>query len=141
MTDGNFRRFLARSLETLRSELPVGYAAVAAGLGRREVRVQVDGEELAICSDGRQLTLVDAALYPVAYAQATTAALRSILEGEESLENAVLAQRIHLQGCLDDLVAFYEALRSYFNAAVRCPSFAGLLREYLLATRNSHHRK
>lgn len=134
MSSGSFRDFLGRSLQTLEAELPAGYAAVAGCLGERDVQVEVDGERVAICGNGRRLAVVDGSLKPAAYARATTGALRAILEGAYSLESAVLAELIHLQGSLEDLVAFYEALKSYFNAAVRCPSFAGLLADYLAAT-------
>ena len=134
MSSGAFREFLGRSLQTLEAELPAGYAAVAASLGQRDVQVEVDGERLAICSNGARLVIVDGTLRPSALARGTTSALRAILEGAHSLESAVLAELIHLQGRLEDLAAFYEALRSYFNAAVRCPSFAQLLADYLAAT-------
>jgi hypothetical protein len=129
-----FRKFLVRSLGTLERELPAGYRAMVQALGQRDVQVEVQREQLAICCDGTRLAIADATLKPAARARASYAALRSILEGEHSLESAVLAELLDLRGALPDLVAFYEALRSYFNAAVRCPSFAGLLSEYLNAT-------
>jgi hypothetical protein len=131
--DRSFRHFLRCSLATLQAELPSGYAAMAEALGRRDVDVDVDGERLAICGNARHLAIADAAINPTAYARASNDALRAILNGSHSLESAVLAELIELRGPLDDLVAFYEALKAYFNAAVRCPSFAGLLAEYLAA--------
>lgn len=144
MTEPSFRHFLTRSLATLEAELPSGYAAMALALGRRDVDVEVDGERLAICGNARYLAIADAAIKPTAQARASSAALRAILDGSYSLESAVLADVIELRGALDDLVAFYEALKAYFNAAVRCPSFAGLLAEYLAAgpqPRDTEHGK
>jgi hypothetical protein len=129
-----FRCFLERSLVTLQRELPQGYAKMAECLGQRDVAIDVDGERLAIRGDTRTLAIVDGSTHPDARAHGSTAAIRAILEGERTLESAVLAELIHLQGSLDDLVAFHAALHTYFSAAVRCPSFAGLLTEYLNAS-------
>jgi hypothetical protein len=73
-------------------------------------------------------------LHPAASARGTSSALRAILEGDHTLDSAILADAITLQGSLLQLAAFYETLHAYFNAAVRCPSFAKLLDDYLDST-------
>lgn len=131
---GAFERFLTRSLELLARELPLGYADVAAHLGELRVKIEVDDERLGIVGDGVELTVVRTVLAPAARARGSSPALRSILEGEQTLDEAILADAIFLQGSLPSLAAFYETLVAYFNAAVRCPTFASLLDEYLGAT-------
>jgi len=131
VTDAPFRHFLERSLVTLRSELPHGYALVAARLGRRSVDIGVDGEALAIHGDGATLRVDGVSGVASADAGGAMGTMAEILDGTLPLNDAILSGRIHLRGKLDDLAAFFEALQTYFGAAVRCPSFAGLLDDYL----------
>jgi hypothetical protein len=139
-TPGTFQRFLARSLEVLQRELPAGYADVATRLGRRAVKIDVDGERVCLTGDGTELSLAAIPLHPAASARATATALRSILEGRHTLDSAILADAITLQGALPQLAAFYETLHAYFNAAVRCPSFAQLLDDYFQSTSETTER-
>lgn len=134
---GTFQRFLARSLEVLESELPAGYAAVVERLGSAAVQIEVDGERLGVVGNNGRLRIVSHVLRPTAAARGTSRALREILEGERTLESAVLAETIDLQGTLVALAAFHETLHAYFNAAVRCPSFAALLDQYFEAQARS----
>jgi hypothetical protein len=132
--EGCFQRFLLRSLEVLKRELPAGYADVASRLGRRAVKIEVDGERLCLVGNGVELSLAPTPLHPAASARGTSGALRAILEGSHTLDSAILADTITLQGRLPQLAAFYETLHAYFNAAVRCPSFAQLLDDYFEST-------
>ncbi len=128
------QHFLRRSLEVLQHELPAGYADVASRLGRRAVKIEVDGERLCLLGNGAELSLAPTPLHPAASARGTSSALRAILEGNHTLDSAILADAITLQGSLLQLAAFYETLHAYFNAAVRCPSFAQLLDDYFKST-------
>lgn len=122
---------MRRSLEVLARELPHGYARVAALLGGLRVTIEVDDERLGVVGDGAGLTVVSQVLSPAATARGSSDALRGILEGRQTLDHAILTDAVLLQGSLPALAAFYETLVAYFNAAVRCPSFAALLDEYL----------
>jgi hypothetical protein len=131
VTDAAFSSFLLRSLDALEAEHPKGFAYMAGCLGQREVWLEVDGDRVVLESDGEALVRGLRGTHPSAYARASRSALVAILSGEISLDEAVFEERILLQGRLDDLVAFYTALQAYFNVAVRCPSFAALLGDYL----------
>jgi hypothetical protein len=131
VTEGAFSSFLLRSLATLEAEHPTGFAGMLDCLGRREVWLEVEQDRVVLESDGASLTRRARGTRASAYARASEYALVAILRGEITLDEAVLQERILLQGRLDDLVAFYAALQLYFNVAVRCPSFAALLAEYL----------
>jgi len=135
VTDAPFRQFLERSLVTLRGELPNGYALVAARLGTRSVDIGVDGESLSIHGDGASLRVTDVRGAPSADAGGAMGTMAEILDGTLPLNEAILSGRIYLRGKLDDLAAFFEALQTYFGAAVRCPSFAALLDDYLAVAR------
>ena len=110
-----FQRFLRRSLDVLQRELPAGYAEVATRLGRRAVKIEVDGERLCLMGDGSELSIAPIPLRPAASASGTSAALRAILEGKHTLDSAILADAITLQGTLPQLAAFYETLRLCFS--------------------------
>jgi hypothetical protein len=139
MTEAAFSAFLLRSLDALEAEHPKGFAYMADCLGQREVWLEVDGDRVVLESDGESLFRRPRGTHPSAYARASQRALVAILSGEISLDEAVLEERILLQGRLDDLVAFYAALQAYFNVAVRCPSFAALLGDYLQDVTHGRH--
>lgn len=136
-TSNRFQHFLQRSLDVLQRELPLGYGEVARRLGKRAVKIDVDGERLCIVGDGAELAIASTALRPTAAAFGSSRALRAILEGEHTLDSAILADAITLQGPLPELAAFYETLHAYFSSAVRCPSFAQLLDEYFQTTHDA----
>jgi hypothetical protein len=136
-SSNRFEHFLQRSLDVLQRELPRGYDEVARRLGKRSVKIEVDGERLCIVGDGVELAIATSALHPAASAVGSSVALRAILEGVHTLDSAILADAITLQGSLSELAAFYETLHAYFSSAVRCPSFAQLLDEYFQATNDA----
>lgn len=126
-----FASFLQRSLTILRAEHPSGYLHMATLLGQREVWLEVGEDRAILCGDGTLIRARPRARRAAAHARAAPAVLAAILTGEVLLDEALLSERIVLTGHLDDLVALYEALQAYFNAAVRCVSFAPLLNEFL----------
>jgi len=131
MAEAGFQIFLSRSLRILESEANLAYGAVAHRLSGRRVGIAVDGERLSVSSTNAQL-LVERSLAPVvAEARASRYVLKRLLVGERELIDAVCADEVSLQGELEDLIAFYEALLLYFLGAVRCPSFPEVLREFL----------
>ncbi len=131
MAESSFQVFLSRSLRVLASEADSAYRAVMLRLGGRRVAIAVDGERLSVASLNGRLS-VERSLGPVAAeARASRLALKRVLSGERDLMDAICADEISLQGELEDLVAFYEALLLYFLGAVRCPSFPKLLREFM----------
>lgn len=127
----DFTSFLVRSLERLRAETPEGYELVCRRLGERCVAIEVDGERLSVTNLGGELEVKWGAHRAVATASASKTTLKALLRGEQGLTEAILQDQIQLVGATSDLVAFYEGLLAYFTSAVRSPSFAPLLDEFL----------
>jgi hypothetical protein len=126
-----FAAFLKRSLAVLAAEHPSGYRRMVAQLGEREVWLEVDRDSVVLCGTGSIINARPRGTHVAAHARASAPVLAAILTGDVLLEEALEREEIWLSGRLDDLAAFYEALQTYFNVAVRCISFAPLLAEFL----------
>ena len=128
----SFVAFLARSLSLLEAELPQIATRVAASVGARNVACQIDDERFGIVSDGKCLRVITQPAAKSEVEIATTrAVIRTLLEGETTLEDALWNERILLKGELDDILAFNDGLHVYLCGAVRSPSFPDLMSDYL----------
>lgn len=135
MTDRSFGTFLTRSLQALQRELPTASARMVELLGGREVWIHAEGSGVSVYpragSAGSRLLILDRPQRPAVTAEASRQALCELLEARYSLAEAIYNDKILLQGELDDLLAFQDALDVYFCGAVRCPSFPAILDDYL----------
>ncbi len=122
----DFGAFLADSLRLMEAEIPHLYGRLAATLGRRDVRVQVDGPAFHIRSDGNHVRIVDPGESPSVELTTTGRDILSLLDAESTLLASALADRLRLRGRADELVVFHDALMVYLGAAVRAPGFVGL---------------
>lgn len=127
----SFTTFLARSLALLEDEMPSAYSAVASHLGGREVLLHVDEETLSVRGAGERLHLSFVGTAPVVELRTCRDVIAALIEGEITLLDAVLSERLVLVGSVDDLVAFDAGLIAYLNGAVRCPAFPNLRDDYL----------
>ena len=130
-----FSRFLARSLALLADELPEYHRLVATRIGRREVLLHVDGEDITVQSFPPRLTLTLKSHAPDVELWTKRAAISRLINGEDTLVDAILGDRVVLRGTVDDLIAFHDGLMAYLHGAVRCPAFAELRDEYLAEPR------
>jgi len=130
VADDRFRQFLARSLANIGRESPEHLMLMREAIGECVVRITVDGpafrldRNLSLLPDGE--ADVDAAI--------TAADLDTLLVGRKSLTAAVRNGLIHIQGPLAEITAFHSALTVWLHAAVRCPSFQKLLKNYRLGS-------
>jgi hypothetical protein len=136
----SFSDFLARSLELLALDAPASYAAVASKLGSMRVNIEVDGERLGVQAHAGRLVVGVPSHSAAAEAGATRRALVRLLSGDLGLTEAILADEVRLQGALEHLVAFYEALLGYFRGAVASPAFPGLLDAFMDSSRSDTGR-
>jgi len=129
----DFFTFLSRSLELLQHEAPDGYAVVRERLGKRSVRLDVEGKvlDLRLGSGGHQLA-----------AREGTAAIElrtsrdlvvALVEARTSLLTALESDDLLLRGAPEDLIALHDALVAYVRAAVRSYSMPRLLEAFLSA--------
>lgn len=140
MLEPSFSRFLARSLALLEDELPDFYCRVPKAIGMRRVLLHVDDERIGVISGARRLSLTMEMTSPDVELRTTRSAIVRLVDGTDSLVDAILADRVVLRGTVDDLIAFHDGLMAYLHAAVRCPGFQELRDEYLAEAR-PHRRR
>jgi hypothetical protein len=125
-----FSRFLVESLDVLADEVAPFQRELADLFAGRGVNIRVDGDEIGLVArDGR--VRVDAP-WPAPHVELTsdTSSILAVLDGEVTLADAVLEDRLVVRGALPDVVAFHDGLAVYVHGAVRAPSFADLLRRF-----------
>jgi len=131
VTDLSFFHFLSESLGTLRGECRPAYTRIVELIGDLEVAIEVDGQALSVVTNNHELSVLARARAPDVDAQTNKRTLIRLLEAESTLLDAVWNEQVRLRGSLQNLVAFHDALSTYFNGAVRCPSFPALLAKFL----------
>lgn len=125
-----FASFLATSFELLEREMPALYARMCELLAPRRVVLNVDRESVALAFSRRQARFVEIPETAEVHVATTSRAVLRVIDAQNDLMAAVLADELHVRGELDDLVAFHDGLLAYVHGAVRAPSFPQLLREY-----------
>jgi hypothetical protein len=119
------------SLAILRRQHPLLYARMSQRLGRRTVRIEVDGETVTLgLGENREVTATPPALPWSVRSVATKEAILRVVDGHITLEAAILSDQIEVYGDTADILGFYDALQLYVQGAVRSPRFPALLRRY-----------
>lgn len=125
----SFARFLLRSLSALRRDLPWIHARLCARLAPRELRLEVDGEGIGLRCGEDEIRRVEPPCAPAAFARTDRATILDLVDARLSLLDALLEERLVVQGAIGDVIAFHDGLLIYLHGAVRDPSFPALLRE------------
>jgi hypothetical protein len=127
----DFAGFLRESLAVLAREMPAAHERMGRLLASRTVVLRVDGGAITLTfgKDGAYTHAAGAATADVEI-ESARATILGVIDGETSLAEAVLDERLLMRGRLDDVVAFHDALVAYVHGAVRAPSFPALLRAY-----------
>lgn len=123
----SFRSWVDRGLDALAKELPWAYARMAVALGEREVRLTVDGEVVAVESDGARVWLRDEPGTPAVTLSTTRREIVALVDAERSLVTSVVEGRTTLRGRVADLAAFHDGLLEFLRGAVRSPSFPWMM--------------
>lgn len=122
-----FADWVGEGLATLRRELPWAYERMAAALGRREVALSVDGEVVAVVSDGARAWLRDRPEAPTVTLSTSRREIVALVDAERTLVTSVLRGETVLRGRVDDLAAFHDGLLEFLRGAVRSPSFPWMM--------------
>jgi hypothetical protein len=126
----SFEALVRRSLEILRNEHPVAFAALARRLGRNRLRFVIDGRPFDLTGDGFTVVVGRAEAVPIAELSSSRRALVDLVRGKADLIDELRRDRIALKGQARALWQLHEALLAYLQGAVRCPSFPGLQAEF-----------
>lgn len=129
-----FAWFLDRSLSTLREEMTPAYDRLVQEIRGRTVRLWVDAEPDHVLEESGSIRVVSAPLSFDVEFRASRPVLKALVGGRLTFLDGLLRDRIHLQGSIEDLLVFHDALQTYLRGAVRCPSLPGLLGEFEAST-------
>jgi diacylglycerol O-acyltransferase / wax synthase len=113
------------SFEVLRLECPAAFSHVCRRLASRTLALEVDGDTVVLAFRPNTVEVVPALERPDLRLSTTSDAILSILSARWTLEEAVRADAIVLNGGTEDLARFHDALLDYVRGAIRCPSFPG----------------
>jgi len=129
-TDQSFASFLERSLELMRVERPDVFGELRRAGASRGVLVCVDGESIHLDFRPQELCTTREGRAADVRVATTSDAILDAIDGDATLAELALADRLDLHGSVDGVLAFHDVLAVYVHGAVRAPSFARLLREF-----------
>ncbi len=133
-------RFVTRSLQILQREMPVAYYLLCGMLAPRELLLVIDGEQIALSFTLADARVLPAPGQPVITLQTDRLTILDVIDARLTLKEAVTNDAIVLQGAVDELALFHEALLTYIRGGVRCPSFPHQLALFRQASEHSLHR-
>lgn len=129
----SFAALLGESLWALARECPAAYHQTVRRLQGAAVLVEVGGERVVVhgTADGHELRPPAAGDPPPSAAlTASPAVLLGLLDGELTVLDCLLNERLHLVGSVHELLVLHEALDWYLRGAVRTSAFPDLLRRF-----------
>lgn len=127
MPDARFVAFLRRSFDVLAREFPEALRVLTVRMGPRTVVLAVDDERVQVRFGPRTPVLEPPDGSAAVTITTTRDAILDVVDCGTALTDAVLDDRLVLEGALADLLAFHDGLLDYVHGAVRAPSFPGLL--------------
>jgi hypothetical protein len=118
-------------LSVLAREAPAHYARLCAILADVPLEIDLAGSVfvLRVESGVHRLEAPAAGAKPLAEVHADAATIVSLLDGEQSLVDAALADRLWLRGSVEHVARFERALGVFMDGAVRCREMPVLLVE------------
>jgi hypothetical protein len=130
-----FRSFLTAGLAAVQRDAPACARAVAAALGPAVIELAVDGERVAVRSDGGRV-VAGAAIElarsgrPRVGVVTTGRALLALIGGKDELYPAIVANRVRVQAAPRDAERLFDALRWFIEGCARSRAAPALLAEY-----------
>ena len=128
VADG-FEGFVWAALDALSRARSDCYARLARVVADLPLRLFVQGERVQVVARrGRFVRWSDGDA--AVTVRTTPRAILALVDGEETLLDAVVAGRLDACGAVDALTAAHDGLMIFLEGAVRCPSFPGLMRDF-----------
>ena len=125
-----FASFLAASLGAVQRDAPASARAVAGALGAAVIQLVVDGERV-IVRGGSELAIAgDLAREPDVEVATTARALLALLDGDDELIAAVIANRVRVRAAPGDAVRLFDAMRWFVEGCARTAAAQQLLHDY-----------
>lgn len=129
MASNDFFWFLSRSIDVLREESHENYENLALELKGVRARVSC-GKKHTVYFDDMNLIICDDISHFDIEARFDDFTIIDLVDGRCSILDAVLSERLKIQGKVSILYKFIVAMNSYLNGALRSPGFLPLLSQY-----------
>ncbi len=139
--DGSLGSLLARALDRIERKQPEHCAAILGALGPLRVAVDCGAESFGFAADCVEDRGGDDGLpawgTPLQGAghdlcvRLDRRALRALVGGELTLEQAIARRRVDVQGTVPDVLALHRTVTSFVHAALRTPGLEDLHRELM----------
>lgn len=135
MESDNFFSFLSRSIQILQKESQENYKNIALELNEIRTRVFCGITRTVYFQDMR-LIISDEEKSIDVYAAFDNSTILALIDGRHSILDAVLSEKLKIQGNLDDLYKLSAAINKYLNGALRSPGCVPLLHQYRRSLRD-----
>jgi hypothetical protein len=130
MPPTDFFGFLTESLDLLDKESRESYLRLVSALGGLRASISTGAKKRLVYFDGDRFVVATDLLNPDIEVVFRDDAVIDLIDGNCSLEQAVLNDAIFVRGAMSILEKFYFALGIYLQCALRSRSFPALLSRY-----------
>jgi hypothetical protein len=122
-----FGAFLELALRLLKRQAPGCYARLGDAVRSEAVHIAVDGRPLVVRFRGGRHEITAPTCAATVEICTDRAAILALIDDELSLLEAILSERLWVQGSAEGVERFDEALQAFLDGALRAPSFPALL--------------
>jgi hypothetical protein len=126
----DLRHYADRSLHALAREAPAFYAHLCATLRGQRLHVNRGREEFALHFQGETVVTAPPDGSEDLHLGVDRRTILALFDGELTLEEALLQDRLTVRGSLAQVSDMFDALLIYLRGAIRCPSFPSLLSDF-----------
>jgi SCP-2 sterol transfer family protein len=130
MVHTDFFWFLSNSIHLLEKESRENFLRLNARLGGLRAKISDGSQTQIVYFDDRRLVVVPFSIHTDIIVTLDAFKILQLLDGKESLQEAVLNKSIFIQGSLKILETYNEALGIYLHGALRSPGFPAILSRF-----------
>ena len=129
MASNNFFWFLSKSMEMLKVEAYASYSKMVMELGDLRAMISCD-EKRTVYFDQTRFVISDDTSRIDVETSFNSDTVTDLIDGKYSIVEALLSEKLKIQGKITAINKFHIAVNAYLNGALRSPKFLQLLSEY-----------
>ena len=130
MARPDFFAFLGNSLQGLSAEEPEAHRSLARAMGDLRAQLTTDGKVCSLSLDSLAWTMYYDDIKVDIEVAFDRQIVLDLIDGLLSLEDAILQERLRMQGSVTAIERFYDALMIYLEGLMRVPGTRALLEAY-----------
>ena len=136
MSARSFADFLRTALDALEREAPAAHSLLCGRLFRLRIEARVGSEHVTIHGDRERLRIESGThappdrLFSRVELHTDRDTILGLVDGECTLLDAVLEDRLMMRGASRELQALYDGLLAFVHGGLRAASFPGILDAY-----------